>query len=32
MSIQEAVDMFDDRKKNKEIEVKYFDFINQTNS
>ena len=31
MSIQEAVDMFDDRKKNKEIEVKYFDFINQTN-
>lgn len=32
MSIQEAVDVFDDRKKNKEIEVKYFDFINQTNS
>ncbi len=31
MSIQEAVDAFEDRKKNKEIEVKYFDFINQTN-
>ena len=31
MSIQEAVDVFEDRKKNKEIEVKYFDFINQTN-
>ena len=31
MSIQEAVDVFEDRKKNKEIEVKYFEFINQTN-
>jgi len=31
MSIQEAVDVFEDRKRNKEIEVKYFEFINQTN-
>lgn len=31
MSIQEAVDVFEDRKKNKEIEVKYFEYIKQTN-
>jgi len=31
MSIQEAVDAFEERKKNKEIEVKYFEYIKQTN-
>lgn len=31
MSIQEAVDVFEDKKKNKEIEVKYFEYIKQTN-
>jgi sulfate permease, SulP family len=32
MSIQEAVDAYEERKKNKEIEVKYFKYIKQTNS
>ena len=31
MSIQEAVDVFEDRKINKEIEMKYFEYIKQTN-
>ena len=31
MSIQEAIDAYEERKKNKEIEGKYFKFIKQTN-
>ncbi len=32
MSIQEAIDAYEESKKNKEIEVKYFEFIKQTNN
>lgn len=32
MSIQEAVDKFEESKSNKQIEMKYFKYINQTNS
>lgn len=32
MSIQEAVDAFEDKEKNKELELKYFEYIKQTNS
>ncbi len=31
MSIQQAVNAFEDRKKNKQIERKYFEYIKQTN-
>ena len=32
MSVQEAVDAFNNEKLNKQIEVKYFDYIKQTNT
>jgi SulP family sulfate permease len=32
MSIQEAVDAFEDKEKNKELELKYFEYIKQTNN
>jgi SulP family sulfate permease len=32
MSIQEAVDAFEDKEKNKELELKYFEYIQQTNN
>tara|TARA_R110001583_G_scaffold122623_1_gene273933 strand:- start:5483 stop:7219 length:1737 start_codon:yes stop_codon:yes gene_type:complete len=32
MSIQEAIDTFEESKKNKEIEVKYFNYLKQTNN
>ena len=32
LSIQEAVDAFEDKEKNKELELKYFEYIKQTNS
>ena len=32
MSIQEAVDAYEERKINKQIETKYFKYIKQTNS
>ncbi len=32
MSIQEAVDYFEDSIKNKELELKYFEYIKQTNN
>ena len=32
MSIQEAVDSFEDKEKNKDLELKYFEYIKQTNS
>ncbi|WP_090224469.1 SulP family inorganic anion transporter [Lutibacter maritimus] len=32
MSIQQAVDAFEDKVKNKELELKYFEYIQQTNN
>lgn len=32
MSIQEAVDAYEDKVKNKELELKYFEYIKQTNN
>jgi SulP family sulfate permease len=32
MSIQQAVDAFEDKEKNKELELKYFEYIQQTNN
>jgi hypothetical protein len=32
MSIQEGVDSFLDKETNKELELKYFEYIKQTNS
>lgn len=32
LSIQEAIDAYEEGKKNKEVERKYFDYIKQTNS
>ena len=32
MSIQEAIDTYEESKKNKEIEGKYFDYLKQTNN
>jgi SulP family sulfate permease len=32
LSIQEAVDAYNERKTNNELEVKYFEYIKQTNN